>query len=96
MDQLQKQIDELKNQIKVMRQQFTAPIPGIAIGESVVSPNTSAILELNSTVRGLLIPRMTSTQRDAIVSPATGLLIYNTTTSKFNYYSGGWVVIQIV
>jgi len=34
------------------------------------------------------LPRMTTTQRDAIPSPATGLLIFNTTTKKLGYYSG--------
>jgi len=50
--------------------------------------DSSAMLELISTSKGFLPPRMTTTQRDAISSPATGLLIFNTTTKKLDYYSG--------
>jgi len=46
----------------------------------------SAALEVNSTTKGFLPPRMTATQRDAIASPATGLVIYNTSTNKLNLY----------
>lgn len=54
----------------------------------------SAILNLSSTSKGVLIPRMSTTNRDAISSPATGLLIYNTSTNKFNFYSGSaWTEI---
>lgn len=55
---------------------------------------TSAALSMSSTTLGLLMPRMTTTQRDAIVSPATGLEIFNTSTGVFNYYNGSsWVAI---
>lgn len=46
--------------------------------------DASAKLEIVSTTQGLLLPRMNTTQRDAIGSPAAGLLIYNTTTGKIN------------
>jgi hypothetical protein len=49
---------------------------------------TSAIMEATSTSKGFLPPRMTSTQRDNIASPAAGLIIYNTTTSKHQGYNG--------
>lgn len=49
---------------------------------------TTAILEAESTSQGALFPRMTEAQRDAIVSPATGLVIYNTDTNTLNVYSG--------
>lgn len=48
----------------------------------------SSILSLNSTEKGFLPPRMTTAQRDLIATPATGLLIYNTTTNKFSGYDG--------
>jgi hypothetical protein len=48
----------------------------------------SSILTLQSSSKGVLIPRMTTAQRDAISSPATGLLLYNTSTNEFNYYNG--------
>ena len=63
----------------------------VAIGTTQV--DTSALLNLSSTNSGLLMPRMTKTQRDAISSPATGLLIYQMdNTPGFYYYNGtAWV-----
>ena len=48
------------------------------------TPDSSAILQADSTTRGFLPPRMTTVQRDAIGTPAAGLVIYNTTTNKLN------------
>jgi hypothetical protein len=48
----------------------------------------SAAFAVQSTTQGFLPPRMTTTQRDAIASPATGLVIYNTTTLAANVYNG--------
>ena len=45
------------------------------------TPNGSALLEVQGTTGGVLFPRMTQTQRDAIASPATGLMVYNTTSN---------------
>lgn len=50
--------------------------------------SASAALTVTSTTQGLLLPRMTATQRDAIASPAAGLLVYNTTSGKLNFYNG--------
>lgn len=66
---------------------FLSPTAGIAVNTVDALPSTvetSAILSLKSTSLGLLLPRMTTVQRDAISSPAAGLLIYNTTTNKLN------------
>ncbi len=52
------------------------------------APATSAALTVTSTTQGLLLPRMTGTQRDAIATPAAGLLVYNTTSNKLNFYNG--------
>jgi len=60
-------------------------VDGLAINGSLSS---SAVLDIFSTTRGLLIPRMTAVQRDAITSPATSLLVYNTTDNAFNFYNG--------
>ena len=60
-----------------------------AIGTT--TPNASAILDVSSTTKGLLLPRMTTVQRNAIVSPADGLIIYNTTTNTINTrQAGAW------
>jgi hypothetical protein len=55
---------------------------------SASNANASAILELTSTTRGLLLPRMTSAQRDAIASPVAGLIVYNTTANQISFYNG--------
>jgi hypothetical protein len=52
------------------------------------TPDASARLDVQSTTQGFLPPRMTTTQRDAIASPATGLTIYNTTTGREEGYDG--------
>lgn len=63
---------------------------GVGIGTN--SPAGSALLDLSSTSRGILIPRMTTAQRTAIVSPANGLLVYDISNSGFWFYNGGnWV-----
>lgn len=60
------------------------------IGVGTQSSDPSSILDLTSTSKGLLTPRMTTEERDLIDNPANGLLIYNTTSSDFNYYDSGW------
>jgi hypothetical protein len=60
------------------------------IGMATLTPDASAQLDITSTTRGFLPPRMTTTQRDAISSPAAGLVIYNTTTSKLQVYTTSW------
>lgn len=49
---------------------------------------STAELQIDSTTTGLLPPRMTTTQRNAISSPATGLTIYNTITGRLEHYNG--------
>lgn len=58
------------------------------VGLGTNTPHSTAQLEINSTTRGLLLPRMTTTERDAIVTPAEGLIIYNTTTHATQEYDG--------
>jgi uncharacterized protein (TIGR02145 family) len=61
------------------------------IGIGTETPNAAAILDITSTSRGLLLPRMTTTQRNAIASPVAGLMIYNTTSNCMNLFNGaGW------
>jgi hypothetical protein len=50
--------------------------------------NASAIGQFDSASKGFLFPRMTTTQRNAIASPATSLVIFNTTTGAYNYWNG--------
>ena len=64
------------------------------VGVGTTSPESSAILDINSTSKGFLIPRMTTTQRNAIASPAQGLLVFDTDESSFYYHdSSDWVEV---
>jgi len=67
----------------------------VAINTDGSNPNASAILDINSDTAGILIPRMTKLQRDAISTPAAGLMIYQTDdVTGFYYYNGtDWNVI---
>jgi hypothetical protein len=61
------------------------------------SPSLSAIFNISSTTQGFLPPRMTSTQRNAIGSPAQGLMLFDTTLNKLCVYSGtSWETITSV
>ena len=53
----------------------------------------SAVLEVSSTTRGFLPPRMTTTQKNAIASPAAGLVVYDTTLNKLCVYTTAWETI---
>ena len=65
-----------------------------AVGIGTDIPNSTAILDLTSTTRGFLMPRMTTTQRDAIPSPATGLEIFNTITNGLEFFDGSdWIKV---
>jgi hypothetical protein len=61
---------------------------GVSINDNSAPPHESAILDLQSDNKGLLPPRMTTAERDAIVNPANGLMIFNTVTNCINYRVG--------
>jgi hypothetical protein len=61
----------------------------VAINSDASQPDGSAMLDIKSAAKGLLIPRMTTVQRSAIGSPADGLMVYDTDTKAFWYYKGG-------
>ena len=67
---------------------FTTAVAQAQVGIGTATPTASAQLDVTSTTKGFLPPRMTTTDRDAIVSPAAGLIIYNTTISGLQIYSG--------
>jgi hypothetical protein len=58
------------------------------IGDNPMTLNPSAIFETESVTKGLLPPRMTTIQRNAIASPPAGLVVYNTTTNLLEIYNG--------
>jgi len=66
---------------------FSGLFAQIAINADGDPPNNSAMLDVSSTSMGLLIPSMTTAQRNAIVSPANGLLVYDINTRSFWYYN---------
>ena len=65
------------------------------VGIGTTTPAASSVLELSSTSRGLLTPRMTEAQRNAITTPATGLLIYQTDGSigLYHYNGSSWSIV---
>ena len=64
----------------------------MGISNAAITPDPSSILEMRTTEKGILIPRMTTAERDNISSPATGLMLYNTITNQYNFYNGSaWV-----
>ncbi len=64
------------------------------VGIGTNTPDNSSLLDLTSTSKGILVPRMTTAQRTAITSPATGLLVYDTSLQQFWYFNGTqWVAI---
>lgn len=63
------------------------------VGINTENPHESAMLDVESTQKGVLMPRMTSQQRMAIQNPADGLLVFDTTESRFYHFStkaGAW------
>jgi|GEM_PF-3392817 len=60
------------------------------VGINTTTPDSSAVLDINSTDGGILIPRMTLFQRDVINNPARGLLVYQTDYNPGFYYYNGW------
>ena len=71
------------------------PSNSVHIGGGATAPEATAVLEVNSTTKGFLFPRMTSAQRLAIGSPATGLMVYQTDSREgvYIYKSFGWVQV---
>jgi hypothetical protein len=67
---------------------------GGQVGIGTSTPNANAALELSSTTRGFLPPRMTTTQKNAIALPAAGLQIYDTTLNRPCFYDGTtWITL---
>ncbi len=61
----------------------------VSINNDASLPHSSAMLDISSTSKGLLIPRMTEAQRNLIASPATGLMIYQTDGATGYYFNAG-------
>ena len=67
------------------------------VGIGTVAPNASAILDVQSTTKGVRMPNMTTVQKNAIVTPAAGLMVFDTTLSKLCVYTGAaWETITSI
>lgn len=67
------------------------------VGINTALPDPTAALDINSNSQGLLVPRMLETEKNAILTPAQGLLIYQTDNTKgFYYYDNGWIYINAI
>ena len=67
------------------------------VGIGTTTPNASAILDMTSISQGVLTPRLTSIQRNGIVAPADGLLVYDTDIKSFYHYNfatSTWIKIN--
>ena len=73
---------------------------GVAIAASTSTADVSAMLDIQSTSKGALVPRMTNAQRAAIATPANGLLVFCTDAPSGFYYNSGtssspvWVILS--
>ncbi len=63
---------------------------GVAVNNTGALPDSSAMLDISSITQGLLIPRMTETEKNAIVNPAFGLTIFNITDTCFYTWAGSF------
>lgn len=75
----------------------TAQCYSQSVGIGTNTPNSSAILDLSATNKGVLFPRLTQTQRDQIVNPVNGLVIFNTTTNTIqtrDTITGTWTNVS--
>jgi len=66
----------------------TLSLPNISTGIGTETPNLNCIIDIASDRFAFRLPGMTTTQRDAIVSPVVGMLVYNLTTNVLNHHNG--------
>ena len=65
-----------------------------AINTTGATADNSAIFDVSCTTKGMLVPRVTTVQRNGIASPATGLLVYDTNLNQFAFYNGtSWILL---
>jgi hypothetical protein len=80
----------------VLALSFLTAKPQVGIDSANSQPHPSAMLDVKSTTKGLLVPRMTAAQRMAIANPANGLLVFDTDSSLFFYHGNGdWLKLLV-
>lgn len=66
----------------------------VSINTTGSPPVATAMLDISGSGKGILIPRMTASDRDLISNPAQSLLIFNTTSNCYNYWTGtAWIAL---
>jgi hypothetical protein len=66
----------------------------VAVNTDGTTSHPSAIMDIKSSFKGMLVPRMTTTQRTAILNPANGLLVYDTDNNSFQFFNNtAWTTI---
>jgi len=71
---------------------LTGLIASAQVGIGTTTPDASSVLDIQSTTKGFLAPRMTTLQRAAISSPEVGLMVFDTDINKFCFYEGSsWI-----
>ena len=86
---IQKKMKTLKTLIAALLISASAFAQNVGINSDGTAPDASAMLDVKSTTKGFLAPRMTAAQRGEITSPAAGLLVYQTdATAGYYYYNG--------
>lgn len=80
----------MKNAVRLILVLFFSEFLNAQVGIGTTNPHTSSILDVSSESKGMLMPRVTTAQRNEIVNPATGLILFNTTTANFNYFDASW------
>ncbi|MCX6314823.1 MAG: hypothetical protein NTX08_08845 [Sphingobacteriales bacterium] len=72
----------------LLLQNFYSQAQSFAINTTGTAAHASAMLDVTSTIKGLLIPRLTTAQRTAIASPGKGLFVYDSTLKSFYFHDG--------
>ena len=76
---------------------YAALFSGGNVGIGTTTPNASAVLDCTSTTQGVKFPNMTTTQKNAIATPAAGLVVFDTTLAKLCIYTGAaWQTVQSI
>jgi hypothetical protein len=68
--------------------QSLSAIAQVSINNDNAAPHASAMLDVKSTNKGMLVPRMTTAQRNNIAAPATGLLVFDSDLNRFYFFNG--------
>src|SRR3990170_7484618 len=81
--------------LMLLTSMFVDQINAQGVGVGTTTPSASARLDISSTTQGLLIPRVTTAQRNAIVNPAQGLMVYDLDKKTICMFDGGvWIPLM--